>query len=282
MCSEFTKTLYSDTVAQMKTLLAVSLTAFAALLSSGAQAASQQDMDDMRRAFEASQKAEGTEFGDYTLTNQDGARFSLREYFSAGKPTVLSFIYTSCPEVCPTITADIKRVGGRVYEKYGDRFHVLTIGFDPENDTPEKLKEYGGKFVKDFKLFRFAAAEEKTIKALTTEAGFYFKKNADGSFDHIDMVTIVKPDGTIYKQVYGVRGNPEAVAERLTELLDGRPYSSGPPSVIERLKYFCFKYDPVTGRYVLDYQVLGGVALQALVIGAVIYFVWGRRRKAGE
>lgn len=269
----------------MKTLLAASLTAFVVLLSNSAQAASRQDMEDMRRAFESSQKAEGTLLGDYTLTGQDGARFSLREYLSVGKPTVMSFIYTSCPEVCPTITADIKRVTERVHEKYGSRFQVLTIGFDHENDTPEKLKKYGGKFVRDFKIFRFAAADEKAIKALTAEAGFYFKKNADGSFDHIDMVSMVKPDGAIYKQVYGVRGNPEAVADRLTELLDGRPYSAGPPSVIERLKYFCFKYDPVTGRYVLDYQVLGGVALQALVIGAVIYFVWGNRKKrsgAGE
>ncbi len=242
-------------------------------------------MEEMRRAFETSQKAEGTRLGDYTLTDQDGARFSLNEYLGAGKPIVLSFIYTSCPEVCSTITADIKRVTERVHEKYGGRFNVLTIGFDAGNDTPKKLKEYGGKFATDFKTFRFAVADKKTIKALTYEAGFYFKKNADGSFDHIDMVSIIKPDGAIYKQVYGVRGNPLPIAERLSELLDGRPYSAGPPSVIERLKYFCFRYDPVTGRYVLDYKVLGGVALQALVIGAVIYFVWGsgrKRRRTGE
>lgn len=243
------------------------------------------EAETLRTAFEKSVKAEGGKLGDYALIDQDGARFSIREYLSAGNPFVLSFIYTSCPEVCPTITADIKKVTGRVYEKYGNRFNVLTIGFDPENDTPGKLREYGAKFVKDFKIFRFAAAEEKTIKALTSEAGFYFKKNADGSFDHIDMVSIVKPDGTIYKQVYGVRGNPDQIAERLSELLDGRPYSAGAPSVIERLKYFCYRYDPATGRYVLDYQVLGGLALQSLVIGAVIYFVWGsrsKRRSAGE
>ncbi|MBI2400904.1 MAG: hypothetical protein HYV23_07625, partial [Deltaproteobacteria bacterium] len=41
--------------------------------------------------------------------------------------------------------------------------------------------------------------------------------------------------------------------------------------------FFCYRYDPYSGKYVLDYPVFVSIFIQALIIGGIFYGVWGRR-----
>lgn len=231
----------------------------------------------LKAAVDNSLKAEGRKLGDYALFDQDGNRFMLSEYFGKGKPLVLSYIYTSCPEVCPTITMELKRAVDGARAKFGDRFEVLTIGFDAANDTPERLNRYGSSYTESFEGFRFAGGDHETIEKLLADAGFFSFRQDDGSFDHMDMVTTVKPDGTIYRQVFSIRSQPQNLAMRLDELIAGKAAVSGSLTLVDRIKFFCYRYDPQAGKYVLDYPVFVSIALQALIIGAIVYAVWGRR-----
>ncbi|MDP2688745.1 MAG: SCO family protein, partial [Deltaproteobacteria bacterium] len=201
------------------------------------------------------------------------------DYFNDGKPLVVSFIYTSCPVVCPAITAEFKKAVDEARSKFGDRFSVLSIGFDAENDTPEKLREYGSRFTDDFKRFRFAGGDRETIERMARSFGFFYRKKADGSFDHIDMVTTLRADGTIYRQVYSLRTQAEKLTARLDEMIAGKPALEPGASLMDRLKYFCYKYDPYTGKYAIDYSVFAGVGIQLTVILTIIYAVWGGRIK---
>lgn len=231
----------------------------------------------LREAFEASVKAEGVKIGDYRLIDQDGKEFRLGEYFRDGKPLVVSFIYTSCPEVCPTITDEFKKAIDGARLKLGDKFNVLTIGFDAENDTPERLKSYGLRFSKDLSAFRLASSDADTVKKLTKQFGFFYVKKKDGSFDHLDMVSVVKSDGSIFKQVYGIRTQSNVLKDRLEELITGREPLVYPKTLIDRIKFFCYKYDPVAGRYVLDYSVIAGFFIQLSIILIIVFAVWGSR-----
>ncbi|MBI5561619.1 MAG: SCO family protein [Deltaproteobacteria bacterium] len=260
------------------------IAAAAVVLSAGADARGASDADELRRAVEASSVAVGRQLGDYALVDQDGAAFRMSDYWKTGRPLIVSFIYTSCPEVCPTITADLKRAADEARKKYGDRFNVLNIGFDPANDTPARLKAYGAHYTKTFSSFRFATGVPDAIARLTAELGFYYKRNADGSFDHIDMASVASPDGRIYAQVYGIRTDAGAVDGRLAELLIGKPRSGG-ASILDKIRFFCYRYDPYTGRYVFNYAIVAGVVIQSIVIASVVYFAWGdriRRRFRGR
>lgn len=238
------------------------------------------DAVQLRNAMEASIKAEGAKVDDYALIDQDGVKFNLSEYFKGNKPLVVSFIYTSCPQVCPTITAEFKRAIDSARAKYGDKFNVLTIGFDPEKDKPAKLKEYGHKFANDLTNFRLASSDPETIKKLTGQFGFFNVKRADGSFDHIDMVSVVRPDGRIYKQIYSVRTQSANIETRLEELFTGKTISAGgSASLVDKIKFFCYRYDPYTGKYVIDFPVIISFVVQALVISLIIFIVWGKRIK---
>lgn len=79
----------------------------------------------------------------FSLVDHDGNPVSLDSY--RGKPVLLFFGYTKCPDVCPTtltkLTKGIKDAGGDA-----DDIQVLLITLDPANDTPGALKKYTGHF----------------------------------------------------------------------------------------------------------------------------------------
>ncbi len=233
----------------------------------------------LRAAVDRAANAEGTRLDDYELVDQDGVKFRLSEYFKDGKPLVVSFIYTSCPMVCPVISAEFKKAVEEARAKFGGKFNALTIGFDPPNDSPEKLKAYGWKLGADFKTFRLATSAPETIKKLTAQFGFYHSKKDDGTFDHIDMASVVRPDGTIYKQVYSLRTRGDEIKARLDELITGKAYVGADATLIDKIKYFCYKYDPYTGKYAPDYAVFAGFFIQLFVIVGIVYAVWGSRIK---
>src|SRR6478672_11647433 len=81
--------------------------------------------------------------GDFTLTNQDNQTFRLQDV--RGRPVVLFFGYTSCPDMCPMtmsrISGALSRVGTQASEVV-----TLFVSVDPKRDTPAVLKEYVGSF----------------------------------------------------------------------------------------------------------------------------------------
>ena len=247
------------------------------IFSMQAQAAPQLDPVILKNAVDNSIKAEGRKLGDYTLVDQDGVEFRLGEYFGKGKPLVLSYIYTTCPQVCPTITMELKKAVDGARTKYGDRFEVLTIAFDTAHDTPAAVNQYARRFTEHFRGFRFATGDEATIARLLDDTGFFRVRQDDGSFDHMDMVTVVKPDGAIYRQVYSLRTQPQGMVLKLEELIEGKAEGGRGLSMVDKFKFFCYRYDPYTGKYVLDYPVFVSIGIQALVIAVIAYAVWGRR-----
>ena len=82
----------------------------------------------------------GADYGkSLQLTGHDGKPRSLADF--AGKVVVVTFGFTHCPDVCPTILADL----GGVLKKLGpdaDRVQVLFITVDPERDTADGLAKY--------------------------------------------------------------------------------------------------------------------------------------------
>ena len=86
---------------------------------------------------------------DFTLRNQDGRVIHTRQF--RGKTLLLTFIYTRCPlpNFCPLITHNFAVINQQlaanpdVYAKT----HLLCISFDPEHDTPERLRAYGAEYI---------------------------------------------------------------------------------------------------------------------------------------
>ena len=80
---------------------------------------------------------------DVTLTDHRGRRVTISDW--VGRPSLVFFGFTWCPDVCPTTLSDISLW----LEELGpdaDRLNVALISVDPERDTPEVLSDYLGYF----------------------------------------------------------------------------------------------------------------------------------------
>lgn len=79
---------------------------------------------------------------DFQLVDQSGAPFSSEAL--EGRIWVASFIYTTCPDICPIITARLATLADSLAAEglLGDDVHLVTFTVDPERDTPAVLREY--------------------------------------------------------------------------------------------------------------------------------------------
>ncbi|MDH3327608.1 MAG: SCO family protein [Desulfobulbaceae bacterium] len=78
---------------------------------------------------------------DVTLVNQDGKRINLRTFLDSDRPVILDFIYGTCTTICPVLSIGYshfqKKLGPDV-----DKVRLVSISIDPDNDTPQVMKEY--------------------------------------------------------------------------------------------------------------------------------------------
>jgi protein SCO1 len=76
----------------------------------------------------------------FSLTTQEGARLALQDL--RGKVVAVTFIYASCADTCPLLTAKLAGLQARLGTDFGAKVFFVAITVDPERDTPEVLKRY--------------------------------------------------------------------------------------------------------------------------------------------
>jgi protein SCO1/2 len=230
-------------------------------------------------ALEISQAAIGRQIGDYDFTDSAGAPVRWRDF--AGKPVVISMVFTSCHHICPLMTKNLAVAVAAAREVLGDdSFEVLTIGFDTLNDTPEAMRGFAREQGVDAENWHFLSGTEETIQALTGDLGFVYYPAPRG-FDHLNQTSVINRDGAVYAQVYGVKFELPWLVEPLKELVFNRPASAGHfvAGFVDKLKLFCTVYDPGTGRYEFDRSIFFQFAVGLVVIFSVILYLWrGFRR----
>ncbi len=108
--------------------------------------------------------------GPFQLTDQAGQ--AVTEKSMQGRPTLIFFGFTHCPDVCPTTLFEISEVM-KAMGKDGDRINAYYISVDPERDTQAAMKEYLSSF--DPRLKGLTGNAEEIAKVLS-EYRVYAKK----------------------------------------------------------------------------------------------------------
>jgi len=238
----------------------------------GAATAGAVPPSDKEAALKLSQDAIGRTLGDHRFVSSSGQAVTLSEL--RGRPLVVSMVYTSCHDTCPTITNQLARMLPIARDALGaGRFRVVSIGFDTPNDTPERMRAYARSRGAAGDEWLFLSADAATIQALTRELGFMFYASPRG-FDHIAQTTVVDANGRIYRQVYGDSFEPPALVEPLKELVFGTGIRAGSVSGwVEGIRLFCTVYDPAAGRYRFDYSLFVTIIVGVMSLGAVAIFI---------
>lgn len=131
----------------------------------------------------------------FTLVNQNAKALSNEDL--RGHIVLYNFTYTNCPEPCADISETMQTIQQSASEMdfKGIPFSMVTISFDPENDTPRVLKDYAESLDANPDIWQFATLNNprllKTIVGGSFEA--YYEEQTDGSFDF--MPTYVLVDG---------------------------------------------------------------------------------------
>lgn len=221
---------------------------------------------DREAALATSQAALGNTISDYSFVDTNGHRVQLSDY--RGKPLIISLIYTSCYYICPTTTQHLAKVVRKANDALDDdRFHILTIGFDTANDSPDAMRAFAAQQNVDIDTWKFVSADQATIDQLTHELGFQYFASPHG-FDHLIQASVLDGEGRVYRQVYGMNFETPHLIGPLKELVFGEPVSSSLLSqVTTKIRFFCTVYDPASDSYRYDYSVVMGFIIGLLCVG---------------
>ena len=150
--------------------------------------------------------------GPFQLTDQAGQ--TVTEKALQGRPTLIFFGFTHCPDVCPTALFEISEVL-RAMGKDADRVNAWFVSVDPERDTAAAMKDYLSSF--DPHL-RGATGEPKAVEAAEKAYRVYAKKvpgeNGDYSMDHTALVYLMDKQGR-FVAPFSLKRRPEDAAAEL-------------------------------------------------------------------
>jgi len=148
--------------------------------------------------------APGDQVPDFKLRNQDGRAIHFGQF--RGKTLLITFIYTRCPspDFCPRVTRNFAALEKQLAANPAlyARTHLLSVSFDPEHDTPERLKAYGisyfGNYSKNaFAHWDFAVPEKLVLPEMARFFDLGMTENADSTITHTLSTTLVGPDGKV-------------------------------------------------------------------------------------
>lgn len=160
----------------------------------------------------------------FELVDQNGESVNFPDDL-LGKPVLMGFIYTHCPDICSFVTANLQKVWEELDRP--EDIHFVTVTFDPLRDTPEVLKSYANAFEMNRAPFLFLTGSETEIGELMQRVGVrsqisYTTETDDGEFyflNHSDKILLIDAYGRLVMD-YGGSMTPVTIfVEDLNKLL---------------------------------------------------------------
>jgi len=154
----------------------------------------------IRRAREVEPLSVGDPLPEYHFTNELGQAVSTSQF--KGKALAITFIFTTCPfpEFCPRMSINFAEVQKKLLAmpKAVTNWHLLSITFDPEVDTPAVLQGYARRFEYDPRHWNFVTGELIDITAIAEQFGLQFWRQ-DNTINHNLRTVVVDTQGRVQK-----------------------------------------------------------------------------------
>ena len=142
---------------------------------------------------------------DFKLRNQDGRPIHLGQF--KGQALLVTFIYTRCPspDFCPRVTRNFAALQKQLAARPAlSGTHLLCVSFDPDHDTPQRLRAYGVQYIGSdasnaFAHWDFAVPEKPVLAEMAKFFNLGITTNADTSITHTLSTTLIGPDGKVVR-----------------------------------------------------------------------------------
>jgi protein SCO1/2 len=154
--------------------------------------------------------------GPFRLLDQDGKPITDQDL--KGKPFLVFFGFTRCPDVCPTTLFDVSEVM-RSLGPAADRTAALFVTVDPERDTAAALKDYLASFDPHV---HGLTGDPAALAAVAKAYRVYYKKvpldGGDYTMDHTAIVYLMDKEGR-FVSPFSLKRKPEVAAAELRKYL---------------------------------------------------------------
>lgn len=213
---------------------------------------------------------------DLKFRDEHGNPVSLGQFFTPGKPVILSLVYFSCPMLCTEELNGLDRSLKLLPMSIGKDFQVVTLSIDPTDESimaEAKQELYTGMYGRKGSAsgWHFLTGENSQIKALADAVGYHYAYDPDSKqFAHAALIMVLTGEGKISRYFYGVSYPSRDLRLGLEDASEGKISSP-----VDQVLLFCYHYDPRTGKYGLvisrALQLGGGITLLAL--GLLVFFL---------
>jgi protein SCO1 len=215
---------------------------------------------------------------DLTFRDETGKTVELGDYIGK-KPVILSFVYYSCPMLCPELLIGLESSLKVLKFDVGKEFDVVTVSFDP-NDTPQLAAAKKADILKRYHRpgaengWHFLTGQAQSITALAQAAGFQYQfDKRTGQFAHATAIMVLTSGGKISQYYYGVDFPPKDLRLSLMQASDNKI-----GTLADAVLLYCFHYDPATGKYsvIIGRVIQVGGGLTIVLLGGMLLLLFKR------
>lgn len=153
----------------------------------------------------------------FTLTDHTGKVFHFESL--RGKVVLLAFVYTTCPDVCPLVTASMRSVQRSLEESEQKDVFLLSITTDPEVDSPAVLKSYAQRYQVDFRNWLFLTGDQKSLDPVWKSFGIKVERKARGLVNHTTLTALVDQKGVMRFVYYGTYSDHKSLLRDFRSLV---------------------------------------------------------------
>jgi protein SCO1/2 len=158
---------------------------------------------------------------DTPLTNQNGDLIALPSW--RGSPVAVTFIYVRCPlpQFCPMLDrrfAEVQR-GIQADASLASRARLLSVSFDPDADTPARLKAHAARLKADPAIWHFATAPREIVDRFAARFGVNVIREQDGTITHNMRTAVIGADGRVVSVYEGSDWTPAQILDDMRRSL---------------------------------------------------------------
>nr|WP_309098813.1 SCO family protein [Fredinandcohnia onubensis] len=152
-----------------------------------------------------------------TLIDSNSENFQLQEL--EGKYTLLTFMYTSCGDICPVLERNFAEIYGNIpNDVLGEEVVLVSISFDPENDSPLVLQSYSNHFGADGEHWKMATIQdEQELQNVLDALEVVVIPNEYGGYEHNSAFYVINPEGKL-TNIFDYQ-TPQVVVEYMDSIL---------------------------------------------------------------
>ena len=167
--------------------------------------------------------AAGDLLPDGALMDQRGVAFHLADF--KGRALAITFIFTRCPlpDFCPLMNRNFAEVRRELSSDAAhSNWHLLSISFDPEYDTPARLAEYAKPYEIENGHWSFATGATEDIQKLGDAFGLTVARNG-AQIDHTLRTVVIDATGRVQKIFIGNGWSASELTDEMRRAMDAKP-----------------------------------------------------------